>query len=167
MALRNLRFVPDSILRKKGKRVKELDKRTITLIKDMYETMNNEDGIGLAGPQVGILKRIFIVGLKDYQYEFINPEIIEVSGEYLDIEGCLSIPGESGVVKRGNYIKVKATDIDGKDFIIEARNMLARVIQHENDHINGVLFTDKLVEVDEDFEPEVFEEEELISFNFL
>lgn len=167
MGLRNLRLVPDDILRKKAKKVRELDKRTITLIKDMRQTMKKEEGIGLAGPQVGILKRIFVVGLKEYEYEFVNPEILEVSGEYLDIEGCLSIPGESGVVKRGNYVKVKATDIDGKDFIIEARNMLARVIQHENDHLNGVLFTDKLVDVDEDFEPEIFEEEELISFKYL
>lgn len=167
MGLRNLRLVPDDILRKKAKEVRKLDKRTITLIKDMHQTMKKEEGIGLAGPQVGILKRIFVVGLKDYSYEFVNPEILEVKGEYLDIEGCLSIPGESGVVKRGNYVKIKATDIDGKDFVIEARNMLARVIQHENDHLNGVLFTDKLVDVDEDFEPEIFEEEELISFKYL
>lgn len=167
MALRNLRIVPDSILRKKAKHVRELDKRTITLVKDMYDTMKNEEGIGLAAPQVGILKRIFVVGLNDHKYEFINPEIIEMSGEYLDVEGCLSIPGESGVVKRGDYIKVKATDIDGKDFVIEARNMLARVIQHENDHLNGVLFTDKLEDVDEDFEREIFKEEELISFKYI
>lgn len=155
MALRIIRTVGDDVLRKIAKPVKEVTPRIRTLVQDMFDTMRHEDGVGLAAPQVGILKRIFIVQLEnERRYVFINPEILETQGEFLDYEGCLSIPGESGVVKRPKYVKVKALDEMGKEFTLEATMLLARVICHENDHLNGDLFTDKLEDVPEDFEPE-------------
>lgn len=166
MALREVRHVPDSVLRKVAKPVTEVTPRMKTLIKDMYNTMDYEDGIGLAAPQVGILKRIFTVGIGDIRLAFVNPEVLETEGEYLDVEGCLSIPGENGVVKRPTYVKVKAMNEEGKNFIIEARYLLARCILHELDHLNGVLFTDKLEEVGEDFEPEEQVEDLLISLTY-
>lgn len=166
MALREVRHVPDSVLRKVAKPVTEMTPRLKTLIKDMYNTMDYEDGIGLAAPQVGILKRIFTVGIGDIRLAFVNPEVLEMEGEYLDVEGCLSIPGENGVVKRPTYVKVKAMNEEGKNFIIEAKYLLARCILHELDHLNGVLFTDKLEEVGEDFEPEEQAEDLLISLTY-
>ena len=166
MALREVRHVPDSVLRKVAKPVTEMTPRLKTLIKDMYNTMDYEDGIGLAAPQVGILKRIFTVGIGDIRLAFVNPEVLESEGEYLDGEGCLSIPGENGVVKRPTYVKVKAMNEEGKHFIIEAKYLLARCILHELDHLNGVLFTDKLEEVEEDFEPEEQVEDLLISLTY-
>lgn len=166
MALREVRLVPDSVLRKTAKPVKEMTPRLQTLVKDMFNTMDSEDGIGLAGPQVGILKRIFTVGIGDIRLCFVNPEVLETRGEYLDVEGCLSIPGETGVVKRPEYVKVKAMNEKNEPFVIEAKNLLARCILHELDHLNGVLFTDKLVEVDEDFEPEEQSEELLVSLTY-
>ena len=167
MALREVRHVPDSVLRKVAKPVTEVTPRMKTLIKDMYNTMDYEDGIGLAAPQVGILKRIFTVGIGDIRLAFVNPEVLETEGEYLDVEGCLSIPGENGVVKRPTYVKVKAMNEEGKNFIIEAKYLLARCILHELDHLNGVLFTDKLEEVGEDFEPEEQREELLVSLRYV
>jgi len=166
MALREVRLVPDSVLRKTAKPVKEMTPRLQTLVKDMFNTMDSEDGIGLAGPQVGILKRIFTVGIGDIRLCFVNPEVLETRGEYLDVEGCLSIPGETGVVKRPEYVKVKAMNEKNEPFVIEAKNLLARCILHELDHLDGVLFTDKLVEVDEDFEPEEQKEELLVSLTY-
>lgn len=166
MALREVRLVPDSVLRKTAKPVKEMTPRLQTLVKDMFNTMDSEDGIGLAGPQVGILKRIFTVGIGDIRLCFVNPEVLETRGEYLDVEGCLSIPGETGVVKRPEYVKVKTMNEKNEPFVIEAKNLLARCILHELDHLDGVLFTDKLVEVDEDFEPEEQKEELLVSLTY-
>lgn len=154
MALRNVRTVGDDVLRKTAKPVTEITPRIKTLIKDMFDTMVHEDGVGLAAPQVGILKRIFVIGLEDKRYVFINPEILEMEGEYLDYEGCLSVPGESGVVKRPRFVKVRALNEEGEEFTLEASMLLARAICHENDHLNGSLFTDKLEDVPEDFEPE-------------
>lgn len=163
MALREVRIVPDEVLRKKAKPVPEVTNRIRTLIKDMFQTMDHEDGIGLAAVQVGILKRIFVVSVGDVRRAFINPEILEEKGAHRDYEGCLSMPGESGVVERPVEVKVKAMDEDGRPFVMHARNLLARAILHETDHLNGVLFTDREVEVDEDFEPEVLEGEGLIT----
>ncbi len=165
MGLRDLRIVPDSILRKTAKPVKEITPRIKLLVKDMFHTMDHEDGVGLAAPQVGILKRIFTVGVGEVRLCFINPEILETKGEYLDIEGCLSIPGETGVVKRAQYVKAKAMNEDGEEFIIEAKNLLARCILHEYDHLEGILFTDQLVDMPEDFEPEDLGDEVLVSYH--
>lgn len=167
MGLREMRVVPDSILRKKAKPVAEMTPRLQTLVRDMFNTMDHEDGVGLAAPQVGILKRIFTVGVGDVRLCFVNPEILETKGEALDIEGCLSIPGETGIVKRPQYVKAKAMNENGEEFVIEAQNLLARCILHEYDHLEGVLFTDKLEPEDEDFEPEETDDDYLISLNFL
>lgn len=167
MALREVRFVPDSVLRKVAKPVKEMTPRLQTLVKDMFNTMDHEDGVGLAAPQVGILKRVFTVGIGDIRLCFVNPEVLDTDGEYLDIEGCLSIPGETGVVKRPQYVKAKAMNENGEEFVIEAKNLLARCILHELDHLDGILFTDKLEDVPEDFEPEDQGEELLLSLTYV
>lgn len=155
MALREIRILGDDILRKKTKLVKEVNDRTREIIADMIETMRDADGIGLAAPQIGILKRIMIVEPEPEKVVvFINPEILEREGEQEGYEGCLSIPGKSGVVKRPYKITVKAFDIDMKEFELEAEELFARAICHECDHLDGVLYIDKL-------EGELMDNEEL------
>ncbi len=146
MAIRNIRTNGDEVLRKKCKNVTEITSRTIKLINDMADTMYEADGVGLAAPQVGILQRIFVIDVyDDYGLRvFINPEILEVSGSQLGEEGCLSVPGESAEVERPNYVKVKALNEKGEEFVLEATELLARAILHENDHLNGKLFIDYL-----------------------
>ncbi|MEG0296081.1 MAG: peptide deformylase [Clostridium sp.] len=144
MAIRNIRKNGDDVLRKKSKAVDEINPRILTLLNDMADTMYEADGVGLAAPQVGILKRIFVIDIyDDYGLRvFINPEILEKKGSQCDDEGCLSIPGEAGEVERANYVKVKAFNEKGEEFILEAEELLARAIQHEYDHLDGVLFID-------------------------
>jgi peptide deformylase len=149
MAIRNIRTIGDDILRKKCRRVEEINDRILTLIKDMQETMYAADGVGLAAPQVGILKRIAVVDVGEGIVSLINPEILDAEGEYLDEEGCLSIPGEQGVVSRPKKIKVKATNEKGQEIIFEAIDFFARAICHELDHLDGVLFVDKVIESEE------------------
>ncbi len=144
MALRNIRKYGDEVLRKKCREVEEIDKRTITLIKDMFDTMYEADGVGLAAPQVGILKRLFVVDIGDGPLVFINPEIIETSGKQIGEEGCLSIPGEMEEVMRPNYVRARAINEKGEEFEIEAEELLARAILHEYDHLNGTLFIDRV-----------------------
>ena len=144
MALRNIRKYGDDVLRKKCREVEELDKRTITLIKDMFETMYEADGVGLAAPQVGILKRLFVIDIGDGPLVFINPEIVETSGSQIDEEGCLSSPGETEEVMRPNYVRARALNEKGEEFEIEAEALLARAILHEYDHLNGTLFIDRV-----------------------
>ena len=144
MAIRSIRTVGDDVLRKNCKEITEITKRELTLIKDMVETMYEADGVGLAAPQVGILKRLFVIDIRDEHgtMVFINPEILETSGSQIDYEGCLSIPGETKEVERPNYVKVKAFNEKGEEFILEAEGLLARAVLHENDHLNGVLYID-------------------------
>lgn len=144
MAKRNIRKIGDDLLRKKSRNVDEINQRVLTLIKDMIETMYDADGVGLAAPQVGILKRIFVIDIYDGNgpRAFINPEILERSGSKIDVEGCLSVPGEQGEVERPEKVKVKALDEKGVEFILEAEDLLARAICHENDHLDGILFVD-------------------------
>ncbi|GAB6170000.1 peptide deformylase [Clostridium carnis] len=144
MAIRNIRKKGDEVLRKKCKVVTEITPRTLKLLEDMADTMYEADGVGLAAPQVGILQRIFVIDIYDDEglRVFINPEILEKSGSQIGEEGCLSIPGELGEVDRANYVKVKALNERGEEFILEATELLARAIQHENDHLNGELFID-------------------------
>ncbi|EOR27440.1 Peptide deformylase 1 [bioreactor metagenome] len=146
MAIRNIRQNGDEALRKKCKAVTKITPRTIKLIEDMADTMYEADGVGLAAPQVGILQRIFVIDVyDDYGLRvFINPEILEVSGTQIGEEGCLSVPGEAADVERPNYVKVKALNEKGEEFILEATELLARAILHENDHLNGTLFIDYL-----------------------
>ncbi|MGL4772286.1 MAG: peptide deformylase [Clostridium sp.] len=146
MAIRTIRVDGDEILRKKSKPVEEINGRILTLIRDMVDTMYDADGVGLAAPQVGILKRIFVIDVyDDYGPRvFINPEILEVRDSQIGDEGCLSVPGKTGDVERPNYVKVRAYNEKGEQFVLEGTELLARAICHENDHLNGVLFTDHL-----------------------
>ena len=146
MAIRKIGKNGAEALRKKCKVVTEITPRTLKLIEDMADTMYEADGVGLAAPQVGILQRIFVIDIyDDYGLRvFINPEILEVSGSQLGEEGCLSVPGEVADVERPNYVKVKALNEKGEEFVLEATELLARAILHENDHLNGTLFIDYL-----------------------
>lgn len=148
MGIRHVRKMDeDEILRKIAKPVKEMNARTLTLIDDMLETMYAEGGVGLAAPQVGVLKRIFVVdcSMEDEPEPmvFINPEILEESGAVTDKEGCLSVPGKHASVTRPEKVKVKALDRNMESFTLEAEGLLARCICHENDHLNGILYVDK------------------------
>jgi peptide deformylase len=144
MALRNIRKFGDDVLRKKCREVEEIDNRLLTLIEDMKETMYDADGVGLAAPQVGILKRLFVIDIGEGPLVFINPEILETSGSQIDEEGCLSLPGETEEVMRPNYVKARALNEKGEEFEIEAEELLARAILHEYDHLNGTLFIDRV-----------------------
>lgn len=155
MALRVIRKVDDPILLKRAREVNKIDDRLLQLLDDMVDTMHEENGIGLAGPQVGILRRVFVADLGDGQvYKIINPEILEFEGEDIDIEGCLSIPNFNCTVKRAEKIKMKYIDIEGKEQIIDADGMLAKCFQHERDHLDGVLITSKMIDevTDENYE---------------
>ena len=142
MAFRSIRTVGDECLTKVSKEVKEINDRTRILIEDMIDTMYEAEGVGLAAPQVGILKRIVVIDVGDGPIVMINPEILERSGEQTDNEGCLSVPGKVGVVTRPNYVKAKAINEDGEEYIIEGEELLARAICHELDHLDGHLYTE-------------------------
>ncbi|WP_066502929.1 peptide deformylase [Abyssisolibacter fermentans] len=146
MALRQLRFEGDPILRKKCREVSKIDSKILTLLNDMAETMAKEDGVGLAGPQVGILKRVVTIDVGEGVIKLINPEIIYQEGEVLDYEGCLSVPGKSGKVIRPHIVKAKYMDIEGKERIIEGQGLLARALCHEIDHLDGILYIDKAID---------------------
>ncbi|MBQ9827822.1 MAG: peptide deformylase [Lachnospiraceae bacterium] len=143
MAVRTLRIEGDPILNKKTKEVKELTPRLEELIDDMIETMNVENGVGIAAPQVGVLRKIFIVDIGEGTYVFINPEILETEGEQVGDEGCLSVPGKVGTVVRPEKVKIKALGRDMQPFELEAEGFFARAICHENDHLEGVLYSSK------------------------
>lgn len=145
MALRNIREQGDPVLGKVCKEVKEVNSRTKNLIDDMFETMYEADGVGLAAPQVGILKRIFVVDVTgEDPLVFINPQIIETSGEQTGYEGCLSVPGKTGTVTRPNHVKIRAYDENMEEFELEGEELLARAILHENDHLDGHLYVEKV-----------------------
>jgi len=145
MAIRNIREMGDEVLNKRCKEVTELTDRTRELIDDMFDTMYEAQGVGLAAPQVGILKRIVVVDVTgEDPILLINPVILETSGEQTGHEGCLSVPGKSGMVTRPNYVKVKAYDEDMKPFIIEGTELLARAFCHEIDHLDGHLYVEKV-----------------------
>ncbi len=149
MALRNLVLEGDPQLRKKSRAVDEITPRIIKLLDDLADTMYYENrGIGIAASQVGVLRRVFIVDVGDEhgKIEFINPEIIEMSGSQIGGEGCLSVPGKTCDVDRPSHIIAKALDREGKEFTLEATDILARCICHEYDHLDGVLFIDKSVD---------------------
>ena len=153
MAIRQLRYVGDPILRKVSREVTEINDRIKTLLEDMVETMYEYDGVGLAAPQVGILRRVVVIDVGEGPIKMINPEILEQDGENVDAEGCLSIPNRSGTVKRPERVKVKYLDENGEEKILEGTGLLAREICHEIDHLNGTLFIDKMieeVEIDQD-----------------
>lgn len=147
MALRTIRIMGDEILLKNCREVKEITPRISTLIQDMLETMYHAQGVGLAAPQVGVLKQIVVIDVSeegDSPLVLINPELLELSGEQTGQEGCLSVPGKSGVVTRANYCKVKAYNEKMEEIIVEGEGLLARAIQHEVDHLAGVLYVTKV-----------------------
>lgn len=146
MALREIRTDEDPILRKQSKEVTEISKRIKILLEDMEETMIHANGVGLAAPQIGVLRRVVTIDVGEGVMKIINPEILEVKGTIVDIEGCLSIPGISGTVERPEWVKLKYLNEDGEEMIIEGTDLLARAICHEVDHLNGILYTDKVIE---------------------
>ena len=143
MALRNIRILGDEILKKQAKEVTEMTPKIEELIDDMFETMYDANGCGLAAPQVGIRKRIVVIDCGDQPLVLINPEILETSGEQSGQEGCLSVPGKVGIVTRPNYAKVKALDENMDEIIVEGTELLARCLCHEIDHLNGIMYVDK------------------------
>ena len=144
MAIRNIREMGDDVLGKVCKEVKEMTPRTRDLIEDMLDTMYKANGVGLAAPQVGILKRIVVIDCTgEDPILLINPEVVEVSGEQTGQEGCLSVPGKAAQVTRPNYVKVKAQDINMEWFEIEGEELLARAFCHEIDHLDGHLYVEK------------------------
>lgn len=144
MAIRNVVKMGDPVLNKKCKKVVDFDERLHELLDDMAETMYENDGVGLAAPQVGIIRRAVVVDVGSGLIELINPEIIESSGEQTDPEGCLSVEDYIGDVKRPNYVKVKAQDRNGKDILVEGTGFLARAFCHELDHLEGILFVERV-----------------------
>lgn len=144
MALREIVQIGEPVLRKKAKKVEVIDEKILQILDDMADTMYNADGVGLAAPQVGILKRIVVIDIGDGLLELINPEIIETSGEQIGEEGCLSVIGESGIVRRANIVKVRAYNRKGQLFEIEGEELLARAFCHEIDHLDGILYVDKV-----------------------
>lgn len=144
MAIRTIREMGEEVLTKKCKEVTEMTPRIEELIEDMLETMYEANGVGLAAPQVGILKRIVVIDVTGEEpYVLINPRIVETSGEQTGYEGCLSVPGKSGIVTRPNYAKVVALDENMQPFELEGTELLARAICHELDHLDGHLYVEK------------------------
>ena len=146
MALRNIRINDDPILRKKSRKVEELDQRTQTLIDDMFETMYDAGGVGLAAVQVGVLKQVIVIDTDQpgEKLVLINPEIIAQEGENVSPEGCLSIPGKAGYVKRPNQVTVRAMDRNGQIYEKTGTGLLAKAFCHEIDHLSGQLYIDKV-----------------------
>ena len=142
MAIRNIVKDGDPVLTKKCRPVEKFDEKLAILLDDMAETMHKANGVGLAAPQVGILRRVVVIDVGEGVIELVNPQIIVYSGEQEGIEGCLSFPGEWGITKRPEYVKVKAQDRHGNEFTADGRELLAKAFCHELDHLNGVVFKD-------------------------
>ena len=146
MAKLNIVKVGDEVLRKKCRPVIQITPRILTLLDDMKETLHDADGVGLAAPQVGVLRRICIVECEPGRlYEMINPEIVSSEGEQEELEGCLSVPGRWGYTKRPMKVTVKATDRNGEEYTVTGEGLEARAFCHEIDHLDGVIFTDNAV----------------------
>jgi len=149
MAIRNIREIGDSVLNKVSKEVKDVNNKLLVLIDDMLDTMYDAGGVGLAAPQVGVLKRVVVIDVSEEGNEpliLINPVIIESSGEQTGDEGCLSVPGKVGTVTRPDYVKVRAYDRDMQEYTIEGTELLARALSHEIDHLEGELYVDKVID---------------------
>lgn len=144
MAIRQIRLRDDEILKKPCREVKKFDAKLGILLDDMYETMTKAEGVGLAAPQVGILKRAVVVDTGGGRIDLVNPEILETSGSQNGGEGCLSFPGLYGEVERPYYVKLKAQDRNGRWFIAEGEDLLARAFCHECDHLEGHVFTERV-----------------------
>lgn len=144
MALRTIRIQGDPVLEKKCREITEMTPKLKTLIEDMLDTMYDAMGVGLAAPQVGILKRVVVIDVGEGPIVMINPEIIETSGEQTGDEGCLSLPGKAGCVTRPNYVKARFLGEDMQEYEIEGEELLARAICHELDHLDGHMYTEKV-----------------------
>ena len=144
MAIRQIRVQGDEVLEKVCRPVKEITPRIATLIEDMIDTMYEYDGVGLAAPQVGILRRIAVIDIGEGPIVLVNPEVIETSGEQTGEEGCLSLPGKSGQVTRRNYAKVRAFNENMEEYEVEGEELLARALLHEIDHLDGHMYTEKV-----------------------
>ena len=144
MAIRNIRELGDEILTKEAREVTELTPKITELIEDMFDTMYEANGCGLAAPQVGVRKQVVVIDCGDQPLVLINPVILETSGSQTGNEGCLSVPGKCGMVTRPNYAKVKALDENFEEYIIEGEALLARCLCHEIDHLHGVMYVDKV-----------------------
>lgn len=142
MAIREIREMGDEVLAKKCKPVKMMTPRTMELIEDMFDTLYESGGVGLAAPQVGILKRIVVIDVGEGPLLLINPEIVETSGSQTGSEGCLSLPGKAGQVTRPNYVKVKALDVNMVPVEYEGTELLARAFCHELDHLDGIMYVE-------------------------
>lgn len=142
MALRQIRTEGDDILRKRSREITSITRQVKILVEDMIETMVDANGVGLAAPQVGILKRVVVIDVGEGPIVLINPEVVETKGEQMNLEACLSVPGKAGEVKRPAYVKVKAMNVEGEEFFIEGTELLAIALCHEIDHLDGRLFID-------------------------
>ena len=163
MAIIQIRTAPDPVLRQKATRVRSVDGSIRQLIQDMIETMHDAPGVGLAAPQIGIPLRVIVIGLPEQEeIALINPEIVRKKGERVVDEGCLSVPGYMGRIKRAEAVTVKGRDRNGKEIRIKAEDLLAQALEHEIDHINGVLYVDRLDSMDDlhKVEPKPPEEKE-------
>ena len=159
MALRNVVTEGDEILRKKCREVSEVNDRIRMTLEDMLETMHSQQGVGIAAPQVGVMRRMFIAEPEEGRiYYLINPVILEQSGSQIDDEGCLSVPGMIGTVERPDYIKIEALDLNGEKQVYEFYDFDARVMCHEYDHLDGILYIDKATNIrsaaDEEYDEE-------------
>ncbi len=160
MALRNIVMSGDEILRKKCREVAEVNDRIKETLNDMLETMRSEYGVGIAAPQVGVMRRMFVAEPEaERVYYMINPVILEQSGSQVGDEGCLSVPGTIGTVDRPDYVKIEALDLDGNKQVYEFSDFDARVMCHEYDHLEGIIYTDKATNVRDAFSDEDLEEE--------
>lgn len=145
MAIRQIVKEGDPVLTKKCRPVEKFDDRLAQLLDDMAETLHLANGVGLAAPQVGILRRAVIVDVGEGVIELINPKIIAFSGEQESLEGCLSCPGEWGITRRPDYVKVKAQDRNGNEFTVDGRELLAKAFCHELDHLDGIIYKQKAI----------------------
>jgi len=145
MAIRMIRKLGDDILRKKSRPIDKINKNIITLLDDMIETMKDANGVGLAAPQVGVLKRVVVIDVGDGPIELINPKIISQKGTQLEVEGCLSVPGKWGEVERPAEVVVEALNRNGETITVKGTELLAIALSHEIDHLDGILFVDKVV----------------------
>lgn len=150
MAVYQVVTLPDPLLRQKAQTVEKINPGVIRVLDNMRDTLYAADGVGLAAPQIGISKRIIVLDPGDQYLEVINPEIVCQEGEVMGREGCLSVPGVVGWVNRAQRVRVKGMDRNGEALDIEAQDMLARVFQHEIDHLDGILFPDKAVKTRKD-----------------
>ena len=144
MAIRNILNENDPVLHKVCRPVTDFDERLWQLLDDMAETMHKADGVGLAAPQVGVLRRLFVMDVGDGVIEAVNPQIVEKKGTQEDVEGCLSCPGEYGVTRRPQEVTLRAQDRYGREFTLTGSDLTARCICHENDHLDGVVFKDRM-----------------------